>query len=631
MLRIKTPLFLIVYSAALLGVAPVFLYLEPWTKLVFPLALLVGVVGDRKEKQLLSDRWATLLTIVVAAFCLLQISRSHFVEPIVNLLVLLQAVRLLGSKTDRHLLQIFLLAMFCLAASSLLTLTMAFLPLLIAMVFLVTIGLVLLTFRTQLPHLSLDRSGWRLVFWPAAMLPIGSLLLMLVFFVILPRTQNPIWRFLGPQPQAKIGLSEEVSPGKISSLSATTSFAFRAEMDEKDPLDLYWRTLVLNHTDGSVWQRRRQMPEDRLRNATGDELTVFLEPKPDQYLPVLNLPREISGHRSLIDRDRVIKSRWPIRKRISYRIVSIPSGSLVLADTTAADFYLQLPDRIDPRVTQVAEQASQAGDRQATIEHLKTFFRQQQLQYSSRDLPETNDPVSTFLFETRRGYCEYFASSFGLLLRLSGVPARLVGGYLGGNYNDWGGYYLVAENTAHVWVEALMEDGTWVRVDPSRLAQNSSAAFREIQRRDFPWTTMLMDSIEHVWNRAIINFDLDTQFELLRQTNQALRKWNWRIIPWQKAVSVLVGAVVGSFCLTWLFRRRFGVERRILNRYLSIVQKRFDFDPEGMGLFDIADRTGDPDCRRFAELYGGLVYRDRRFDPKTLHALQEINRTLTRN
>lgn len=630
MLSIRSVLLLIAYTLALLGVVPVFPFLDRWTQAGFVVAFATGVVGDRKNRQYFSDWLATLVSIGLAVLYLMQVSRAHLVEPVVNMLALLLAVRLLGSKSGRHLLQIFLLAMFSLASSSLLTLSMVFLPLLISMVFLVTVGLVLLTFHACVPDLRLDRDGWGKILKPAVFLPVGSLALMLVFFVILPRTQRPFWEFLNPATPAKPGLSEEVRPGGVSSLATTETIAFRAEMPERDPFELYWRAVVLNGIDGSVWKRHGPLPPDKTLPGPEAVATIFLEPKADRYLPTVDPPSGVGGLRVEVEGDRVYKAQYPIVKRVSYTAKILPRDSIYLSKPEKEGFYLQLPNRIEPRVAQAARDLVAAGGmRRDIITRLEAYFRERQLSYSSTDLPLTDTPVATFLFESRRGYCEYFASSFGLLLRLSGVPARLVGGYLGGHYNEWGGYYLVPESAAHVWVEALLEDGTWYRIDPSRLAQNSATTLQLQQQRPLSRFSLLTDSANHLWNRAVINYDLNAQFELLRETNRTLRQWSWRKLPWAE-LAVFTSFCGGVLLLVWAVRRRAGRQRRLLARFLQVVEQRYGIDTRGKGLFAIAESTADPLCRKFAEIYGRVLYRDAPFDPSTQRQLQDLIHRLRR-
>jgi hypothetical protein len=213
MVAIRTPLNLLTYAVCVLGLAPLYPFLALPAKLAAPLALIVGIVCDRNRRYLLGRHLATGLSLLVFAGYALQVSRTSLVEPVVNVLALLLAVRLVTAKSGRNYLQIFVLAIFALAGSSLLSLSVMFLPSLILLITGVTLGLVLLTFFGADADLALSRPQLRSLLTTALVLPAGSLLLMLVFFAILPRTQQPLWNFLNPGAAATSGYAETVRPG----------------------------------------------------------------------------------------------------------------------------------------------------------------------------------------------------------------------------------------------------------------------------------------------------------------------------------------------------------------------------------------------------------------------------------
>jgi hypothetical protein len=230
--------------------------------------------------------------------------------------------------------------------------------------------------------------------------------------------------------------------------------------------------------------------------------------------------------------------------------------------------------------------------------------------------------VDEFLFEKKRGYCEFFASSFALLLRLSGVPARLVGGYYGGEYNEMGGYYLVTEDTAHVWVEALV-DGRWVRLDPSRLASNAAASLLAPRVQGLSAGRRLLDSVDYYWNRAVVAYDLARQLQLLQQTNRQLRQFRVTF-AWQMVGGYLLAGIAGVIALVALARRRrYSREERILRAFLRRVRKKHQLDaiPAATGLQELAKQLDDPVCREFAEIFGGGVYRDRKLTGEEMKRL----------
>ena len=264
MMAVEKILQLLATLVALVSVAPTFFFLYLPVQVLISCLLLVGFIIDRRNGRRLPPLPATLLSFVFFFFYLAQMSRSNIVEPLVNMLVLLLAVRLITEKSGRNLLQIFVLSTFILAASSLLSLSAGYLASLILLVGLVTFGLLLTSFYATDPSLRLNRRQWQSLLRTGAILPIGSLLLMLFFFVILPRTQYPLWNFLNPAPKSTAGFSEEVKPGSLANLGSSGEPAFRAEMIEIDPMELYWRGMVLNQTDGRSWTRSKFPPADQM-------------------------------------------------------------------------------------------------------------------------------------------------------------------------------------------------------------------------------------------------------------------------------------------------------------------------------------------------------------------------------
>ncbi|HEY7746698.1 MAG TPA: DUF3488 and transglutaminase-like domain-containing protein [Desulfuromonadales bacterium] len=632
MVRVSFLLNLLGYTTAALGVAPLFLYLDLPVQLTLPLALAAGVFCDRRRRYPLSGGIATLLSIVCFLLYAVQISRDHLIEPVVNILALLLAVRLVTEKNGRNTLQVFVLAVFALASSTLLTLSAAFFLYLVLLVAGVTVGLVLLSFHAVNPQLVLSRLQTRRILGIALTLPAVSLVLMLAFFVILPRTQYPLWNFLNPTATATTGFSEEVRPGSFAGIAAGKEVALRVESERLPREELYWRGIILNTPAGSTWVRQLPPPGDmaRIRGGRTIPQTIYPEPKSGNYLFALDVPRGVEGLRSSQAGDFIFRSRGSLDRRVKYTAVSVVGGALEAIGPVDRNFYLAVPPHLSERVHQVAvgiaARGAGAGDRIALLE---AFFANQQLDYATSDLPASDDPVDEFLFEKKRGYCEFFASSFALLLRLSGVPARLVGGYYGGEYNEMGGYYLVTEDTAHVWVEALV-DGHWVRLDPSRLARNAEASLLAPRVRGLSAGRRILDTVDYYWNRAVVAYDLARQLQLLQQTNRQLRQLR---IPFdlQTAGVYLLAGIAGLIALVAMLRRgKYSREERILRAFLRRVRKKHHLDaiPAATGLQELAKQLDDPVCREFAEIFGGGVYRDRKLTGVELKRLKALVRRL---
>jgi protein-glutamine gamma-glutamyltransferase len=631
MVGVKPVLQIMAYVTACIGLMPVLPFLDLWIQVTLAGGLMLGFIGERRNHSILSDRLSTLLSIGFFVLFINQASFVNLVTPLINLLCLLLAVRLAGDKSGRHLLQIFLLATIILASSSMLTLDMVYLIYLILIILMVTSGLVLLSFYTTAPEISFTRKQWTRLVKTIVLLPIGSLLLMIVLFFILPRTQTPLWNFLNPRPAASAGMTDQVSPGSVAELATSGKTAFRAEMKRLPADSLYWRGIVLDKLQGNTWTRSNYAAKEELIPDPDSEVQInlYAEPKTDNYLISLDRALKIEGINHRLTPDGVASGRIRNNRKIRYQMqVQFKARSKQLGEVS---HYLKRPSTVSERLKQVAEEIGQKQDFHAKRETLDRFFLQQQLSYSAEKLPDTKTPVETFLFESRRGYCEYFASSYALLLRLAGVPTRLVGGYLGGEFNQLGHYYLVKEDAAHVWIEALDDQGIWQRIDPSSLAVNANEAFARSSTTILANFQAFTDAIGHLWSQMVLNYDLHQQFNLLRNLvrktrnlkqpeSWALKEFWWALIP------VLFG---GSY---YLLRRRKNRIERLLHRYRSLIAIAAGEEllPESTGLYTIADSCNHPLCRQFADIYGAAIYHDKPLANKDLQALTKIVRHLKR-
>ncbi len=633
-MAVEKILQLLASLATLVGVAPAFPFLDRFVQTGIVGALIAGFISDRHNRRLLQPLPATLLLFLLFFFYLSQMSRSNIVEPLVNMLVLLLAVRLITEKSGRNLLQIFVLATFVLAASSLLSLSISYLVALALLVGLVTFGLLLTSFYSADPALCFNRKQWYRLLGTGALLPLGSLLLMFFFFVLLPRTEYPLWNFLNPESVPSAGFSEEVNPGSLANLGSSGQSAFRARMAAIDPQELYWRGLVLNQIKGRSWFRVKSPPPDRLvtTNSSPRTQVIFSEPRSDRYLPGLDLPLTLGDIDNKRFADGVFEARRVLDKRNRYTVNSVRHGSLKLKNPSDRTFYLYTPSDITPGVAAIAGEIAKKNNRRSKILATKEFFIRQQLSYAARNLQLSTTPVETFLFESKRGYCEYFASSFALLLRLSGVPTRLVGGYLGGRYNALGDYYLVDEDMAHVWVEVLDDDNRWLRIDPSRLAINAGDAVTGLARGPFSWAQATSDYLATAWSRLVITYDLQKQLGLVFSVGRNLRQVRLTL---PNQLSWWLPGILLLIVILWRRKNYFRSCRRqrLLQRYLRQVRKSAGQHqlPVHLGLFELAELSHEPLCHKFAQIYGGTLYRDQALTSCQYKQLSLIIRQLSQH
>jgi hypothetical protein len=236
--------------------------------------------------------------------------------------------------------------------------------------------------------------------------------------------------------------------------------------------------------------------------------------------------------------------------------------------------YLQLPDgAITPRMAELLARLDQQGATSAYAKVNAVIGHMRTLAYTT-DLPEPSGPdanlVDEFLFEWERGHCEYFATATVVMLRAMGIPARMVNGFLGGDYNSVGGYFNVRQANAHSWVEVFFPDQGWVEFDPTPpgwvTSQTRSGMLNQI--------AMAMDSLQLLWFRWVVEYNLEKQFSVLRDAFQqfndgdgdesddevlrqqfleAVREWAWKLLRNLRAISSMM---LLSVVAMLMYRRR---------------------------------------------------------------------------
>lgn len=633
MARIETILRLLIAGVALLGYVPLAPWLDRIPMLLVPIALVWGLWAGRFWKPL-SGRMATPLAILIFFLYASKATMANLVAPAANLLAMLLAVRLATPKSARHHLQIIALAIFSLAASSLFSLDASFLVCLVAQLILAAVALVILTMADAAPDASFAPGQLRSLIFSALLLPLGTAPLMVLFFFILPRTQFPLWTALtGATAGAVTGISDRVAPGTSPAVADNRIVAFRAAMAPQDPERLYWRGIVLNSFDGTAWIRRNPPGESPAIAATnGVSQELYLEGTRSPVLPTLNIPRQLTGIRVQSSPDLVFRPMASSQGRLRYSVASVLQDAVAIPRGIDRAFYSRLPASLPPRIDAIgAKIGRESGDAEQAITQTERFFRQQRISYGTTDLPTGPAALDSFLFKERRGHCEFFASTCALLLRKAGVPTRLVGGYLGGTYNDLGGYYVVTEDRAHVWVEAFVAGRGWVTVDPSRWAVNFAQARTVPPAGLMKRVALLLDTGSYFWNVTVINYDLERQFTAANRLAGLSRNirisspkgWPWPILAGAAALLILIPA-----CVRWLRTSR---EERLIRSVLRRVRRAYGIVPgPETGLHTLSMETGDPALKELVTRYGDIVFRDRRLSRLEATQLRKLSRQIGR-
>lgn len=406
-----------------------------------------------------------------------------------------------------------------------------------------------------------------------------ALPLMIVLFLLFPRVPGPLWGLPSDSGAARSGISDSLSPGDISQLIQSDAIAFRVIFHGPPPaMKLrYWRGPVLSYFDGRSWTAPFHgdnyfsvfNPGARLNAFTvpaaevsGEPIRyeVTLEPHRQNWLFALDLPArdalppgtQLTGYYQLL-------SRQLLKESSHYEGTAYPRYRLEpVLDEQWRRSAERLPEASNPRTVAMAQQwrAEGLSDDQVIARALK-MFRDQQFFYTLEPPKLGVNAIDEFLFDTRRGFCEHYASSFTVLMRAAGIPARVVVGYQGGELNEVGGYYVVRQSDAHAWSEVWLPERGWVRVDPtaavapSRIETGISAALAPAElpgflRRDnsgfWYWrlqASVAWDYANVAWDRWVLGFNPERQLELLNRFG--LGDWSRMAV----ALLVILTALMG--------------------------------------------------------------------------------------
>ncbi len=560
---------------------PHVLHLPPWTSLLG--ATIVGARLYALERPALAvlDRLlssVSLTLVCVAGAVAIRLHYGYFIgrDPCVAFLFLLVAAKF--AELRRPADATFLM---CLAAFLLLTqyfYSQTILAALVTLPAVLALGNALAVLRDP-ARAAPVRRRLRLV---------GRLLLQGVpvaalLFVLFPRLPGPLWS-LPEDAAATTGLSDSMSPGSIGALSLSDAVAFRVEFDaEVPPMSArYWRGPVLDRFDGATWGAARSRPQVRPVAADGPVLdyAVMLQPHRQRWLFALerpvSLPRgsdapDASGTplATLTDDGQLLADE-PVTQVLRYRQSSMTSSSLPAARAPGRD-QLALAGR-NPRTLAFArELRARHPDDAGYAAAVLSEFNAEPFRYTLSPSLLGDAPVDEFLFDTREGFCEHYASAFTVALRAAGIPARVVTGYLGGEMN--GDYMIVRQSDAHAWSEAWI-DGAWRRYDPTGAVAPSrvesglgaalpdSAAVPRLARGGVGWlreASLRWDRVNHAWQRLVVDFDDDSQMELWERLGLSAPPL-WQIVTGVLVAAGLWCAVVLGAVVPWW--PRFGRARR---------------------------------------------------------------------
>jgi transglutaminase-like putative cysteine protease len=513
-----------------------------------------GYLLAKRRKLVISERWTTPLSIgyfVFFAVDYFAFSRS-FMPATVHLALFGVVVRMFSLRKERDNVTLAILAFLMILASAVLTVDSVFLLAFGAFMLMAVSTFVLMEMRrsgqaanVQARHSADPWEHRRLAFALAKVAP-GLMVLILIsgtaLFFIMPRMSAGYLGGYSFGTDLSSGFSDHVQLGQIGAIQQSNAVVMHIQIegDNIGRYDLHWRGLALADFDGRMWSNLHDQS--------------ILERQPDNSFSVPrtnpSLPSYVTRSRA---RENLIHYRvlmepigasvfflapWARSVKGDYRMLAVDSGGAVYDfDTQRAigtyeatsdiatpspielrsagrnyppqisAAYLRLPP-LDTRVPQLAQKITSTAindfDKAAAIEnHLRTHFGY------TLELPRTKvkDPIANFLFERKRGHCEYFASSMAIMLRTLGIPSRVVNGFRSDEFNDITGNYVVRAKDAHSWVEAYFPGYGWQTFDPTPGANGGTP-------QGWERLSLYVDAMASFWRDWIISYDSSHQYVL---------------------------------------------------------------------------------------------------------------------
>jgi protein-glutamine gamma-glutamyltransferase len=546
----------------------------------FPTVVLVGLALFVRgyflapgRRVVIPERWTTYLTLAYVVFYLvdyLWLSGS-FLTSTVHLVLFGMAVRLFSSQRERDHYMLAVLAFLMVLAAAVLTVDSIFMFAFAAFMLMAVVTFVLMEMRHSSEAATIQsrepegRQTQRAIALSLATVAPVLMLLILVgaggIFFLLPRVSSRYLTAYAPSNDLSTGFSDRVQLGLIGQIQQSSALVMHVQIDGDTSglYDLKWRGVALSLFDGRTWTNPLEhavaprlqdgsfylVPARSQMNSVDEEpaprsihtihYRVMMEPVGSNVFFLAAKPAMLQGDYRMLTVDRAgavynVDGEHPIsryeatsniagaaREDLRSPIGPFPPGVLLT--------YLQLPPKLDSRIPRLAQEVTassgSAYDKAVALEHyLATSFGY------TLQLPLTSpvDPVANFLFERKRGHCEYFASSMALMLRTLQIPSRVVNGFRTGEFNDLTSKYVVHASDAHSWVEAYFPGQGWITFDPTPAAP-------PLAHNRWDRAMLYLDAAASFWREWVVNYDATHQKSLgqdaARNTRSLLDSGRW--------------------------------------------------------------------------------------------------------
>lgn len=545
------------WQVLLLQLALVALYqpaLPVWNTLLFLLLLGWQAWRSSRQRAAFTARQVNWLLAPILLLLLLQIKQLGMLNLMLHILLLAAVGRNFTLNQRKDAAQLIWIHYFAVTCSFIFYQQIAW-----ALAIISLLGL-----NLYLQHRLFSASEVKLQPRRLAQIFITTLPVWLGLFLLFPRLP-PLWQ-MPNQNIASSGLSDSLDPGSIERLVQSDALAFRASFQTARPAreEWYWRAKVYEDFDGRSWQinTRFSAPQRAIAPppATTEVLQYQLLVEPHHQRDLFSLGYALSWSDPLKIRPAgLIAYPTPVAQRISYQLSSVLQA-IPLASSTEQQLNLR-QHSANPQTRRFGQELANQyrNDPKAIVQALASHFQQQNFYYSLTPPRLGNNAVDQFLFESRIGFCSHYASATAVILRAAGIPARVVGGYQGGDWQENQQYLLVRQRDAHAWVEYLL-DNSWQRFDPTAaiaperilagleqtLSLNERALLNGWQDNWLGKLAMQWSHLDYFWSVWVLGFNQADQQRLWQQ----FTAWpHWFTL----LLSVLIATAIALAWLGWLY------------------------------------------------------------------------------
>lgn len=409
----------------------------------------------------------------------------------------------------------------------------------------------------------------------ATALTFQAIPLAVLLFVIFPRLPDSLWSVPTPN-RAETGFSTTLSPGSVSEIVKSRAIAFRAKFRTTVPGydKRYWRGIVFQRFNGTEWKVHHWTP----RSSGGHDVTdrhdyiLLREDTSSRWIFALDTP-VMSPSEAILFADNTLADDKKNRRRKRF---DLTSGEIQYNRALAAweRVSLRLPETGNEKTRKLAEAMfNQSESVEAYAEEILELFRDGGFTYSLKPPKLSGNIVDDFIFETKEGYCEHYASAFTFMMRAAGVPARIIGGYLGGEANPYGDYLIVRQSDAHAWAEIWVKNRGWVRYDPTgvvspeRLEGRNDVGADQSEAVDTAATNrgrfadrimnqirLGWDAVNYFWDVRVLSYTMDDQNRLFGRIGINMTHLKGRLILLGGSLAVVM-FILGGFYLYYRYLR----------------------------------------------------------------------------